>query len=62
MSEQPIYWLYTPRGGYGYTQRVPATIVERSKSGKRVLIRAQLARGGEKLVYVQPENTEPRQA
>lgn len=38
-------WLHTPRGGYGYTIRIPAKVVERLPNG-RVVILAALASGG----------------
>lgn len=48
------------RGGYGYVRNVPAVVREISVSGKRVLIEAQLERGGTKLTYVKPENLSVR--
>lgn len=38
-------WLHTPLGGYGYTIRIPAKVVERHPDG-RVVILAALASGG----------------
>lgn len=52
-----VEWLHTPRGGYGYTFRVPATVVWVER--KRVTIDAQLARGGTKRVRVDPANLRP---
>jgi hypothetical protein len=49
------------RGGYGYIRHVPAVVREISTSGKRVLIEAQLERGGTRLTYVKPENLSPRE-
>lgn len=56
-----VYWRHVPRGGYGFAQRVPAVVREVSASGKRVLIEAQLARGGSRLTYVKPESLEARE-
>ncbi len=37
----PVWWLYTPRGGYGYTERVIAVVIKPGK--KRIGIAALLA-------------------
>ena len=56
----PIYWLYTPRGGYGWTERVIALVVKSSKS--RVGI-AVLKADHETWVpkWVRPENIKLRE-
>jgi hypothetical protein len=55
---QQVWWQYVPRGGYGYTQSVPATVVRQGKH--RVTIDAQLAAGGTKRVFVKPEALKPQ--
>jgi len=57
---EAVYWLHTPRGGYGYTRRVPAVVVKPCASGKRVLIRAQLSDGGTALRHVSPGKLRPQ--
>lgn len=57
---QRVTWHHQMRGGYGYVRNVPAVVREISVSGKRVLIEAQLERGGTKLTYVKPENLSVR--
>lgn len=47
-----VIWLHVPRGGYGYTVRVPARVESVGKS--RVRIAAKLQSGGEKIVNVKP--------
>lgn len=51
---QKVTWKQSPRVGYGYVLNVPAVVREVSVSGKRVLIEAQLERGGTRLTYVKP--------
>jgi hypothetical protein len=48
-----VLWTRTPRGGYGYIETVPATVVRATE--KRVLIEAALLGGGTKRVAVTPE-------
>lgn len=55
---QSVTWLYVPRGGWGYTYPVPATITK--IAAKRVQIEAPLRRGGTKLVWVTPEKLKAR--
>jgi hypothetical protein len=52
-----LWWRYTPRGGYGWTQRIP--VVVSSIGPKRIRVRAPLKGGGEKLVWVNPESLMP---
>jgi len=49
-----VVWLNTPRGGYGYTIKVPATVVERD--GESVTIDAQLKDGSTRRVTVRAKN------
>ncbi len=53
-----VTWAYTPRGGYGYVYAVPARVVK--VGPKKVQIAAQLARGGERLVWVDLKNLRER--
>jgi hypothetical protein len=55
---QPVTWLHTPRGGYGYTYPVNAVVVKVGK--KRVQLEAPLKDGNTKLVWVKPANLRPR--
>lgn len=53
-------WLYTPRGGYGYTMPVDAVIV---KAGpQRVKIEVRKATGELVQRWVKPEHLQPRAA
>lgn len=53
----PDVWLHTPRGGYGYMQRVPCQVV--TQTAARVKIRVPLADGVSVATrYVRPENVE----
>jgi hypothetical protein len=56
---QPVHWLHTSRGGYGYIRRVPATVVHQTDS--RVMITVKTVSGN--IVYrsVRPENLQPAQ-
>ena len=61
MTYQPgdrATWMYTPRGGYGYTRAVPCIVVR--VTPRRVTIRAPLERGGTRVVSVTPERLRPR--
>src|SRR5678815_5795054 len=49
-----VVWLHVPRGGYGYTIRVPARVDKVGPS--RVRIAAKLKDGSEKMVSVKPAN------
>lgn len=60
MSVNPgdkVTWRHVPRGGYGYIFYVPATVV--NATARRVIIDAQLKRGGTKRVSVRRENLLP---
>ncbi len=46
-------WLHQLRGGYGYVERIPVTIVKLGR--ERVQVEAPLKNGGTKLVWVSPE-------
>jgi len=48
-----VEWLFTPRGGYGYSYWVPCTVVKVSK--KTITIDAKLTNGGTKRVHAKPE-------
>ena len=49
-----VAWRHVPGGGYGFVSLVPARIVKIGP--KRVQIAALLDQGGERLVWVKPEN------
>lgn len=51
---QRVTWRHWPRGGWGYLERIPATVVRIGP--KRVTIEVPLKAGGTKRVSVQPEN------
>ena len=36
---QRVIWLYTPRGGYGYTQRVDAEVVKIGPKRVKIKVR-----------------------
>ena len=49
-----VMWMHVPRGGWGYVLRVPATVVRLTPT--RVVIDAELARGGTKRILVHHDN------
>lgn len=49
-----VSWFYTQRGGWNFQWHVPATVVK--VTAKRIIIDAELAKGGVKRVTVKPEN------
>lgn len=51
-----VTWLHEPRGGYGYTFRIPARVVK--LTARRVVIDAQLASGGTRRIAVRAERIE----
>jgi hypothetical protein len=58
--KQRVIWRYTPRGGYGYTQRVDAEVVKIGP--KRVKIKVRRIRPNERdeEKWVKPEKLEER--
>lgn len=52
-----MWWHYTPKGGYGYTQKVDAEVIEVKK---RVKIKVRRIRPTERIEYkwVTPERLE----
>lgn len=57
---QLVTWLYTPRGGYGYTMPIDARIVDAGMVRKTVTIEVQKKSGELVLRKVKPENLRPR--
>lgn len=57
---QQLTWLYTPRGGYGYTQPVDAEVV--SVGPKKGRIRVKHISGGLVEYSVKPESLRERKA
>lgn len=53
-----VWWTHRPRGGYGWTELVPAVVVRLTR--KRVVIRAQKRDGTWKVIRARPENVKPR--
>lgn len=53
---QQVIWRHWTRGGWGYLEKVPATVVRIGKS--RVTIDAAKAGGGTKRISVMPVNIE----
>lgn len=47
-----VVWMHRPRGGYGYTIHIPATVVSIRRTTGRVVIDAEAADGGTKRVTV----------
>lgn len=56
----PVYWHYTPRGGWGYTQRVYATVIK--VNTKTIVIEARQTKPVEMMVTkrVSRANVHPR--
>ena len=55
-SEQAT-WLYTPKGRYGFTDRVPVVVVN-DRGNSKVTVRAPLERGGFKKTSVSRQRLE----
>jgi len=55
--EEKLWWKTS---GYGYTKRIPVTLVEMSISGKRAYVRGKDTHGNGFSTYVKPTSLEPR--
>ena len=51
---QRVTWLHRPRGGYGYSQAIPAVVVRVTSC--RVVIEVPTRAGGSKLVRARPSS------
>ena len=54
---QRVTWVHEMRGGYGYTERIPAEVVR--VTAKRVTIRVRLQSGAHVTRSVKRENLRP---
>jgi hypothetical protein len=56
--KQRVIWLYTPRGGYGYTQRVDAEVVKIGPKLVKIRVRRIRPHERDEERWVKPERLE----